>query len=161
MTQSSIAQTKQGITALHNYGIDCNDHEFQKFQFGYLEFDDFIASDIFQFICKLNNGTQEQERQYFELRTGITLIDTDFIYNAVQDKRSGFEQIKLDSLNFCVQQPDFPTSSIYHLKGGVTCHSEFFTIDAERIPDGLQYPTIIYKSPRFSYSKLDNLLQNQ
>lgn len=158
MTPRTNVQTRHAITALHNYGIDCNDHELQKFQFGYLEFDDFITNDIFQFIIKLNNGTQEQERQYFELRTGITLIDTDFIYNAVEEKRSGFKQIKLDSLSLCLQQPDVPTSSIYHLKGGVTCHSEFFTIDAERIPDGLQYPTIIYKSPRFLYSKLENLL---
>lgn len=153
-------QTKHIITALNNYALDCDDKEYLKYQYGYLKVDDFVIDKIVEFKNNWENGIERQEKQFFELLEPITLIESEHIIDGSQSNDKGFEFIKLDSISFLENEPNLSELVTYTIKGGITCYKDFFTIDTERIPDGQYMPSIIYRSPRYLYSKVFDKLKD-
>lgn len=147
-------KSKHFITALNNYTLDPDDNEYLKYQLAYFTIDDLILENIRSY---RNNKTNEQlntDRHYFELMYPVTLIESDPMIYQAHENAAGMEYIKLDSLSYLDGKPLLENYKTYQIKGGITCFDLFFTMDIERIPDGYQLPTIIYKSPRYSYSKI-------
>lgn len=147
MIKSTPKQTQNIIVALMNYTVDSKDPMFNKFQFASIYMDEFIIQSI---KCK---------KQLYTL-SPITLIEADYMYNQTNDNKPGFEYIKLDSISFLEDKPIFENITTINGKGGITCHSDFFTFNMEWCYPDCEYPMIIYKSARFGYERISNLLKS-
>jgi hypothetical protein len=159
MIHTINSQSNHLITYLNNYTVDCNDSEYLKFEFAYAELDSFILNGITEFKEKWKKGIR-REKQFFEFSHPITLIASEYIFDEKHADEKGFEYFKFDSVSFLKEKPDFSNIIAYSLKGGITCYFDFFTIDTERIPDGRYYSSIIYRSPRYTYSRIEKIINN-
>lgn len=162
MIKSTKKQTNHVIIALMNYTVSCNppDPDYLKFQYAYVNFDDSVLQSIIDFNQYWLNRTNRKGRQYFRLLRPITLIESEYINERIDNNSLGFEHIKLDSISYLEAKPDLTNIETYDIIGWITCFNDFFTFDTERIPDGLYYPTIIYKSARMTYSRIEDLIKN-
>ena len=76
MIKSTQKQTKHILVSLMNYTVDCNDSEFHKYEFGYLQIDDLTLDKISEFRSNWGKGIRREEKQYFVLLNPITLIES-------------------------------------------------------------------------------------
>ena len=155
MIKSTDKSTRHWLVALNNYVLDNDDSTYLKYQFAYLYFDNLLQQKLTNFM----KGSAEVEKQYFNVANPITLIDADYIYDNTHESEKGFEFVKLDSLSFLEHSPDLSAIKTLKIKGGIVCYEDYFTIEAELIPDGLSLSTIIYRSARIQYEKIRDLME--
>lgn len=133
-----------------NYSIDSTDPMFNKFEFASFYLDEMTIKNIKEF---KRSGSLKNEKQYFQLTHLVKLIESNYIHSQTMDNQPGFEYIKLDSISFLKVKPNLKNITTLDVKGGITCYSDFFTVDIDLNHAGLDFPTVIYRSARLSYLK--------
>lgn len=141
-----------------NFALDKDDAEFWKYEFGYINL---TANDLKKIRQLTNEKTFLPEgilQGLIRLTHPLRLLQTDVIYDSVLDEMPGFEHIKLDNINFLSGSPKFdhvnPVEACAYLKR----YRNEFMIEAERVPNGYGYPTIIYRSPWIPLVRINQLL---
>lgn len=151
--QSTKTPTHHVLVSMMNYVVNMDNPDYGKYGFAYLNIQG-VIDEISEISKKNANGK-------FILNYGeLILVESDEIVNATHNESPGFDHIKLDSISFLKSRPEFTGIETKKILGEITCQENWFTVDCEYIPTGLFFPSIIFKSVRIQYSKIEELNKN-
>jgi hypothetical protein len=151
MVKSSLSPTHNLLVALMNYTLDLKNTMLNQFTFASFYLNPIIIEHIIEY-------RNSDSPIHSVLLNQIELVEADYIIDNTHNNKAGFEHIKLDSISFFEEKPTFNGAKTLKSVGQLTCYPEFFILDIEWIPPGLEYPTLIYKSARFGYERINSLL---
>lgn len=152
--KSSKKKTGHILVALTAYAPWPDEEEFMDYGYLYFHLNDFIKRNVKKFQKNWANAKLRVEKFPVQI-TNAVLIRTELVYDDKNDINLNKKYFKYDSLNHLADQPEFEENDWpYGIMATILCYFDFFEIEVERIPDGYRMPLIIYRSPRFIYSKL-------
>ena len=152
--KSSKKKTEHIIVALTPYTFSHTEDEFMEFGYLYFNLNDFIKQNIKEFQKRWRKGKSRVPRFPVFVYNAVLLREI-LVYDPKNDGSPDYKYFKYDSLNHIKSEPEFEENDRpYGIDARILCSFNYFEIEVERIPDGLQFPQIIYRSPRFIYSKL-------
>ena len=152
--KSSKKKTDHILVALAPFTLPHTEDEFMEFGFLYFNLNDIIKRNIKLFHKNWKKGKSRVVKFPIPIYNAV-LIRGSLVENADNHNHPDYKYIKYDSLNHLKSSPEFEENDRpYGIDANILCYFDFFEIEVERIPDGHQFPQIIYPSPRFIYSKL-------
>jgi hypothetical protein len=149
----------QILIALMEYNLNANGKDLGKYGFAYFELSDACIMTVNRFLDNWEEGI----RDYTEVIISIPesyLLDSSYIFDKTyKELNEDFIGIKLDSINFIEQAPEFDYPIMKECQGKIFLRSSSFIIEGQVTDIKVNYPRSIYLSPEISYWKINHLLK--
>lgn len=136
---------KTSIIALMNYAVFPEEEERGKYEFALVEWTDSL----------LKNFEQARKEKVAALSIGeIKVYDAQYFYDQVFEvENPEFAEMKMDSISFLDPMPDLSSVDFIKCSAMIILTKDHWVLQAHQETDS--YPTIIYRSARLGYEKLE------
>lgn len=155
MLVSSKSIQDNMVVALMSYHLQDNTTDVDDCGFGLVSLSDSDKIKIKSFLEECNNKVNEEQRKIVGLTNFIHLLKHDDILDEVDRENSLFKDVKLDTISYLESFPELEGLNYHSCSGYLVLSPNYFHFECERIIDGLNYASVIFRSCRLEYKRFN------